>query len=859
MLKVALRNVRAHLVRLGLSILAVVLGVSFVAGTFALREMLSTTFDNIVEAGYVGDVYLRGAEDSSAMVQTGASAGAVRNTIPADLAEVAQGVDGVELALADFTGPITLVGADGTAVAGGGAPSFAVAYSDLDPTAAISQGTPPTDASQFALELRSAEAAGLTIGDTTTLVVGGQLHEATLTGLVDMGASMAGATIVFLDQATAAATYAPDGLVATISVFGDGQVDDQVLTDRVRSAVASAGSGNTVEAISGTDMREEARSDIETMLGFVETFLLIFAGISLFVGAFIISNTFAMTVRQRQREFALLRAVGASPLQVFSSILVQAAVVGALGGALGIAGGLGLVTAIKAMFAGMGMELAGDIPLTTSMVVISLVLGIVVSIVSAAVPARRAALVPPVEAMREDSPAPAGSLRLRGIIGLVALGAGAGAVVAAVVQAASDDAASTGGLLGLGAVGVVIGALVLAPVLARPVLTVLAAPFAAWAKPLGKLAQGNVTRNPRRTASTASALMIGMCLVGAASVLAASTQSSMRSVVENESLADLVIQSASGMVPAGAVSDISALPEVGVADAVALDSFYVTEPSSTDDPEMLYALGSTPSTFGRTWQTTTVDGDLASLADGSIAVQERTATAQGWEIGDILTVSSQKGAVTAPVGAIFSSAALDTPLVMDDVSFDSLSATPADQVTILLVKGADGVSAEELKAAVTGAAAPYVIVSVQDNDEFVSSLADQVNQMLTILYALLGLSIVIAILGIVNTLALSVIERTREIGLMRAVGLGRAQLATTIAIESVLTAVFGTVLGLAVGVALAAGLPTVFGSSGLTDLVIPWGSLVTMLVIAVVVGVLAAAWPAIRAARLPVLEAVTVD
>ena len=353
--------------------------------------------------------------------------------------------------------------------------------------------------------------------------------------------------------------------------------------------------------------------------------------------------------------------------------------------------------------------------------------------------------------------------------------------------------------------------------------------------------------------------MIGMCLVGAASVLAASTQASMRSVVENESLADLVIQSASGAVPAGAVSDISALPEVGVADAVTVDSFYVSEGSSTEEPEMLYALGSTPSTFGRTWQTTTVSGDLASMEEGAIAVQERTATAQGWAVGDTLTVSSQKGEVTAPIGAIFSSAALDTPLVMDDQSFSELSAAPADQVTILLVKGADGVSLDELKSAVTGAAAPYVIVSVQDNDEFVSSLASQVNQMLMILYALLGLSIVIAILGIVNTLALSVIERTREIGLMRAVGLGRAQLATTIAIESVLTAVFGTVLGLVVGVALAAGIPTVFASSGLTDLVIPWGSLVTMLVIAVVVGVLAAGWPAIRAARLPVLEAVTVD
>ena len=289
-----------------------------------------------------------------------------------------------------------------------------------------------------------------------------------------------------------------------------------------------------------------------------------------------------------------------------------------------------------------------------------------------------------------------------------------------------------------------------------------------------------------------------------------------------------------------------------------LDQYFVTD-ASGGDPVSLYALGADPGVFDRSWATEAVEGDLDTLADGQVSVLKSAMTSNGWALGDSLTLSTQVGEVEVTIGSVFDSPALGTPLLVADSIFDQLASSPADMATMVLLQAADGVSQADLDAAVTAAAKPYMIVSVMDNEEFVSSLAAQVDQVLTILYALLGLSIVIAILGIVNTLALSVIERTREIGLMRAVGLGRAQLAATITIESVLTAVFGTVLGLAVGVGLAAGMPTVFQSSGLTELVVPWGGLAVMLGISVVVGVLAAAWPAIRAARLPVLEAVTVD
>ena len=862
MLRVALRNVRAHLVRLGLSILAVVLGVSFVAGTFALRDMLSSTFNGIVDAGYAADVYLRGADESPQAGQEGASAGEVRTLIPADLASTVADVDGVEHAFADFTGPIVLVGADGTAVASAaGAPSFAVGFYPDDPTLDLIEGSGPTSAAEFALEVTSAEASGLSVGDTTTLIVGGELTEATLTGTIDLGASLAGATVVFLDAGTAEEIYAGDGRVPTISVFASDGVDPLDLVADIDAAIADVAKPGSVETLTGEVLREEARADIDGMLGFVETFLLIFAGISLFVGGFIIANTFAMTVRQRQREFALLRAVGASPLQVFASILVQAAVVGLLGGVLGIAGGLGLVTGIKALFESLGMDLSGEIPVTNTMVVLSLLVGLVVSVASAALPARRAALVPPIEAMRDESPGQGKSLRIRGLVGLVVAGAGTGAVVAAVVQAAADEDAGTGSLLGLGAAGVVIGVLLLAPVMARAVLGVLAVPFVTAIRPLGKLARGNVTRNPRRTASTASALMIGMALVGAASVLASSTQASMRTVVENEWQADLMVQSATFFLPAASVDDIGALPEVESADGLAVGTAFVSDESapSADADETMALIGMPADAFGRSWTTEEISGDLGSMLEGALAVDEDSADAEGWAVGDELTLTTSSGTLTAPIGAVINSAALDAPVVVPLDLFEEIQPQAADQVQILLLKGAGGVDVAELRDAVTVAAKPYVVLSVLDDEQFITQLAGQVTMILNILYALLGLSIVIAILGIVNTLALSVIERTREIGLMRAVGLGRAQLAGTITIESVLTALFGTVLGLAVGVALAAGMPTVFGSSGLTELAIPWGGLVTMLVIAVVVGILAAVWPAVRAARLPVLEAVTVD
>lgn len=846
MVRVALRGIRAHVVRFLLSLLAVALGVAFVAGTFSLRTMLSSTFDGIVDAGTPGDAYVRAEPADGASAVEGTTAGPA---VPKTLAEEIGALDGVAHAIPEAQGSIVLVGADGTAVQSTQAPSLVFSYLPDDPALEVVEGRGPERAGEIALETATLESSGLEVGDTTQVVLGGQLSDVEVVGRFDMGAPMAGATLVVVDPGTGYGLFAPDGRVADIAVYAEDGTTPAELVDAIAPLVPG-----DLQVVTGDELRDENKAAIGEMLGFVTTFLLVFAAIALFVGAFIISNTFAMSVRQRMREFALLRAVGASPVQVFTSILVQAAVVGLIGSALGIAGGLGLVQGLKSVFEAMGMDLAGDIPVDGATIGVSLAVGTVVSVLAAAVPARRAALVPPVEAMRDDVAVPERSIRVRAVLGALLTGLGAAAVLAAVLHTGEEtlDVA-----LGAGAAAVLVGMLVLAPGLARAVLGVLSWPFVRLLRPVGRLARGNVVRNPRRTASTAGALMIGMALVGGVSVIATSAQASVAGVVESQLHTDLVLQSATRDLPKGAIADVDALAEVGDTAAFAFAPLEVS--SDGDGSGTQIVAGVRDDLFDRTIEATTTDGDLASLADGEAAVQEGPAEEQGWAVGDTLRIAGATGPRDVTVGAVFTTNVIGAPVVVGTDVLDALVPPEQQLVDLLAVDAAAGVGADELKDAVTAAVAPYVVVSVLTQDEFVSNLADQVNQVLVILYALLGLSVVIAVLGIVNTLALSVIERTREIGLLRAVGLGRLQLAGTVTVESVLTAVFGTVVGLVVGVALASALPSVYADDGLSELVIPWGNLAGMVGLAVVVGVLAALWPATRAARMRVLDAVSYE
>lgn len=843
--RIGIRAVTSHAGRFVMSVLAVALGVAFVTGTFALRQMLSSTFDEIVGASATADAYIRTPTGSPTDLT---STGTVGSGVPLSALDAVRGVDGVRLAYPDISGPVTLVGADGTAVRSTQAPSFATSYFPDDPSYAHIEGHGPRDASEVMLEKHTLESSGLHIGDRTHLVVLGRATEVTVVGEADFAAPMAGATIVMLDQATMRADFAPTGSVASISVFAQPGVSQADLVQRL-TPVAPTDS----EVVTGDTLRAQTKAEIAGQLGFVSTFLLVFAVLALFVGAFIIANTFTMAVRQRMREFALLRAVGASPAQVFSSIVVQAAVVGLTGSVLGVLGGFGLVEGIGAVLRRMDMTLSSRVPLSVSTVVVGLAVGTLVSIAAAALPARRAALVPPVEAMRDEVTVHEHALHRRAWAGLALVLAGVAAVVAAVVR---PDADRAGLLLGLGATGVVVGVLVVGPVVVPAVVRWLAAPAVAWWRPVGRLARGNVVRNPRRAASTAGALTIGMALVGAAAVLAASTGASVRHVVTSEMHADYVLRTTMpDTIAPDVVAQVAALPDVASVYGMPFTQASVTAGGHTTTDAIV---GLDPAMLGTVLTPESLVGPVAdALARGEAVVDTATAEARGWTVGDQVTVTTAAGARVLTIGGELRSVAIGAQLLTSPATLDAM--VPPDQQidTTVSVVAAPGADLSALRAELTGIVKPYFVVSVMDAGQFVDGIAGQVNQVLAILYALLGLSIVIAVLGIVNTLALSVIERTREIGLLRAVGLGRLQLAGTITTESVLTAVCGTVIGLVTGVGLAAALPRVFHDQGLSQLAVPYGSLLAMLALAVAVGVAAAVWPATRAARLPVLDAIS--
>nr|WP_194719998.1 FtsX-like permease family protein [Cellulosimicrobium arenosum] len=888
-----MRGVRAHPVRFVLSVLAVTLGVAFVVGTFAFRTMLSSTFDDIIATTVVADVYVRGAEEVSGD-STEAAAGDVQNLggtrtpVSADLVETIEQVDGVDRAVPDVSGPAVLVDADGEAVVTTGPPSIAFGIDPQDPSLVLTDGAWP-DAGEIVLESSAARTAGLAAGDETTLVLGDEPRPVTVSGVFAIEAAAAGAILVGLDDATAREVYAPDGEVAQIAVWasgpaaGDagppGAADEEDIADRVGADLPDG-----AEAVTGQQARDEASESIEQVLGFVQTFLLIFAAIALFVGAFIIANTFQMSVRERLRELALLRALGASPGQVFTSVLAQAFLVGLVGGGLGVLAGAGLVRVIRWGLALADLEFAGRAPLGGGQVALALVLGAAVSVLAAVLPARRAAAIPPVQAMRDDV-APERGTRTRAVGGIVVVAAGAGALWLASLLGSSVSESPTGWtwaddlsprvLLGVGAGLVLVGVLVGSPAVARPVLTVLSLPLVVALRPLGRLAQGNVTRSPRRTASTAGALLIGMALVSVTGVIAASTQASVRSIIDTEVRADLVVDSATRTVPDGAVDAVRDAPGAGTVDAVRLGvapaavvdaggTGTAGEPDAGSDGTDV--AGVPAAFFDTALEPVALEGDPTStLEAGDVVVHRRTARERGWEVGDTLRLGSADsseadgGTVDATVGAIIDSQLVGTGVLVRDEVFDDVVPASQTSTRIVYVTVTPGTTVADLRVSLTDAVEPYLVVTVLDREETASAYADQVDQVLVILYALLALSIVIALLGIVNTLALSVIERTREIGLLRAVGLGRLQLAGIIAVESVLTAVYGTVLGVATGIGIGAALPGVLADEGLSTLAVPWEQVLAILGVAVVIGLVASVWPAIRASRLPVLEAVTVD
>ena len=858
--RVAWRSVRAHAKQFFLTTFAVVLGVAFLSGTLALRASMSETFSKLTSSTITSDLYVQGPKiasndnnDSSDSTQT--------QPIDGSLADQIKQIDGVEAAKPDAQTTGVLVGANDTPVSNMGAPTLFLPSYENEPGRTWAQGHRPQGGGEIALESGALKNSGLKVGDKTHIVIQGQPTEVTVVGEFHFESSMASATVVGMDPDWLMPIAAPDGKVSNITI----DLAKGASLDTVKSEVTKV-VPDGAQVKTRAELIKEQNKTIESQLGFIQTFLMVFVVVAMFVGSFIIMNSFAMSVRQRVKEFALLRAVGASPGSVFGIVFLQAVVIGIVGSALGVAAGAGLLAGLAKLLDTMGMPLLEGTGLTAPIIVISLVVGLAVTIIGALLPAREAALTHPVEAMRGVSGSREKSLVLRTIIGGLMLAAGAAAVAAAWVN---ENLEQRQLIMGLGAGGVVLGLLIVSPTLARPVVAVLGLPFR-MLRPSGRLALRNIVHNPRRTANTSGALMVGMALVCAGATLAASFNVSTADEIDKSLKADLLVQPAT-MSSSNTKLSSEKAKELAAIDGVKETSSYTlyvnaaTKPDGSQNPTAT-SLVIDPATYSSAYDIRVTSGSLSDLDATHVAVNKT----ENLKMGDKVTLTGPNGSVDATVGAIVDPKGIGgtyfySPKVAAAVGSWTSPGTSTDPDHVLdaplgmLLTLEDGANLDTVRHKAEDIVADTYQYSVNDANQLSDKVGQRINQMLAVLYGLLGLSIVIAILGIVNTLVLSVSERTREIGLMRAVGLGKTQLAGEIITESVLTSLYGTVLGGATGVVLAAALKKILEDQGLTSLSIPWSQMVSMLALSVVVGIIAALWPALRASRLPVLDAIATE
>ncbi len=839
MRKVSLRNLAAHKVRLALTVLSVVLGTAFVTGSFVFTDTLQRTFSSLFADTAQGADVRVSAEDPR-------SPG-----VPVETAETLTALPGVDRVVPYVSGQIVVLDQSGAAVQTGGAPTIGEVYipedQRLGEDTVYVAGAAPSAPGDVVVNEGGAERAGLSVGDSTQVLVPSKgTVDVTVTGIYDTAAESGGYIGLQFVESQATELFSDGETVQYYDVAGSGSAggvstDPASLRDEIATALPD------LQVQTADEVRDEAQAELESALSFLNYFLLAFGGIALLVGTFIIYNTFSMIVAQRVRELALLRAIGASRGQVSRSVVLEALVVGIIGSLFGFVCGVGLAYGLRSALNAFDLGLpSGPLSLEPRTVAVAFTVGILVTVLSAYAPARRAARIPPVAAMREEFASAGDSLRVRTLVGSVLGALGAVAVVIGAQSTGGAAAATVGG----GAVAVIVAVALAAPSLSRPIVgalgAVLTRPFGA----IGRLARTNSVRNPRRTAATAFALMLGLMLVSVIGVLGSTAKASVDALVDTGVEADYILTGPQAIgVPTGAsqaVRDVAGVERVAILHPVQVDI----------DGEAAFGValeGSPEGLFG----SVVVEGS-SELSGDSIAVSASASGAEGWPLGSVIDVESVDGvAVPVTVTSIYEDNALVGDWMMSDDVYRQVTPSIVRSDIVVLIGAAPDTDLDALRTDLEAATAPFVVVQVQDREEFKGAQSQQIDTLLAVLYGLLALAVVIAVLGIVNTLALSVVERRREIGMLRAVGMQRAQVRRTIYLESMLIALFGAIVGLALGVAFGWGFVRTLRDEGLGTLTIPWGQLLAMLIGSAVVGVLAALWPAVRAARTPPLEVVT--
>ena len=826
MFRLTIRNLVTKRLRLLAVLTAIVLGVAFTTGTMILADTMSASFHSAVDdVGDGVDVVARGNLIGQADLVT------ARAPLPADHVDRIREVDGVAAVAPYYEGYAEVIGPDGKVLDIRGSVGLAwVDDRDLSMFEII-DGRQPTRPGTIALGANAADEAGAVPGSRVDVMTAAGRETMTVTGIAAMtgGADLGDIGFVFFTAQDAATRLAPPGSVDEILVRGESTVTQTDLAASVAMAIPDA------DVVTGAEQVAEQQGEIDDVIAVLETVLLVFGGVALFVGSFTIANTFTITLAHRTNELALTRALGASRRQLRRAVLTEALVIGTIGAGAGLAAGLGIAEALTALFAAIGLQFpARSLVVAPSTVIVAAVSGLLVTVGASLLPARRAGRIAPVAAMREASMEPAAlPLRRKRNGNLLA----AAALTATAVGTASDEA----GLIGLGAVAVFIASVVLGPVLIRPVTRVLSAPVRRLGLP-SKLAAANAVRNPRRAAATAAALTIGVTLVSGASLFASTARATIVGDTTSAIQADRVLHPAGSApgIPPGVTAELAAMPDVRserVQITLARVGDEITDVAGIDLVEAA-GLVNLP----------VLDGELDS-APGHVVVGDEFAAEHDWTTGDPLEIVFTDGATERfTIVAVVEQTEAFPPVFL---SYDSV-ARHGDGLDafVLLDADPDGLALAE------AALADLPTARLDTVEGFAQTRAAELDALLTLVVGFLGLAVLIAVLGIGTTIGLSVHERRRELGILRAVGLTRRQLRRTVRVEAILIAMFGTVVGMSMGLGLTAALLATMADQGFDSPVVPTSGLVAIAVGSIIAGTASAALPARRAARLPVLDAV---
>jgi putative ABC transport system permease protein len=844
MFKLSLRDLMAHIGRYVLTFLAVAIGVTFIGGVLTLTDTITTTFDDLFADANAGtDAWVRASDEIE--VAAGPDSVSQRARIDDSLTEQILEVDGVAEAEGYVQGYTRPIDQDGDPYGNPemGAPTFGASWSEVDelnPFELVDGSEAPQGPGEIVLDKGTADGIGYEVGDTARFQTPQGQGEAEVVGIATFGSadSPFGASFVLFDLTTAEELLTEPGRVNGIGAVAEEGVSQTQLRDRITDALED----DQLEVLTGEQLTQEDQDDAQSQFGFFRTFLLVFAFISVFVGGFVIYTSFSFIVAQRQRQVALLRAVGASRRQVLGSILIESFVVGLLASIAGFLVGVTLAGGLSQVIA----QEAASLVILPASVITALAIGTAATMLSAFYPAWRGARTPPVAAMLEAAVDTSHRSLSRLITGLLAFAAGVAFLVIGVTGAGIQ-------VTGLGMLLVFVAFVILGPIAVRPAVAVLGWPLPRIRGIVGRLSTQNAARNPRRTSATASALMIGMGIVTLVLVMNASLRASIDQLVDDRFRGDFVVESGTGFsgggLPSDVAQEINELPEVEAAAGVRIGIAEI-------DGSTQVVGGVDPSTAFDVFDVGVADGNADDLDADGIAVFEDKAEDEGWRIGDELDATfAETGRQTFTIVALLETQDLTGTYVMGTEAIEANVPNSGDNQ--ILVQLADGASTSQARSALQDIVDQYPTAELQDLDEFKEATKGQFDQLLIIVNALLALTLIVAMIGIVNTLVLSVVERTREIGLTRAVGAARKQIRATIRWEALLIAAFGLVAALTVGTFFGWVIFQALDEEGFTSFEIPVGQLVVVTIVTALLTLLAAVFPAIWAGRRPVLSAIS--